>query len=137
MSLQFHPDQGCVLICDFTGFVPPEMVKRRPVVVVSPRFRARGGLCTVVPLSTTPPAPVQPWHLRITLQPPLPAPYDRPEMWAKADMLYTVSFKRLQLPFRGKDEHGNRLYDQRCLSPVLMKRLMKCVLAGLGVSVGR
>lgn len=28
MAIQFHPDPGTVLICDFTGFREPEMVKR-------------------------------------------------------------------------------------------------------------
>ena len=36
MPITFHPSPGTVLICDFTtGFQPPEMVKRRHVVVVS------------------------------------------------------------------------------------------------------
>lgn len=44
-----------VLICDFTtGFQAPEMVKKRPVVVVSPRRRI-GQVCTVVPLSSVAP----------------------------------------------------------------------------------
>ena len=42
MPITFHPHPGTVLICDFfTGFQPPEMVKRRHVVVVSPRRRRR------------------------------------------------------------------------------------------------
>jgi len=53
MSLLYHPKQGAIVICDFKGFVPPEMVKRRPAVIVSPRMRKREGLCTIVPLSTT------------------------------------------------------------------------------------
>jgi len=52
MSIPYHPEQGTILICDFKGFIDPEMVKRRPVVVVSPRLRQRGKLCAVVPLGT-------------------------------------------------------------------------------------
>jgi mRNA interferase MazF len=51
MSLTFHPDAGTIVICDYsTGFQPPEMVKVRPVVVVSPRRRG-SQLVTVVPIS--------------------------------------------------------------------------------------
>ena len=53
MPLRFHPRVGSILICDYsTGFVAPEMVKRRRVVVIS-RLRQRADLYTVVPLSTT------------------------------------------------------------------------------------
>ncbi len=52
-TLSTHPQVGSTLICNYgTGFVAPEMVKRRPVVVIS-RLRRRADLCTVVPLSTT------------------------------------------------------------------------------------
>jgi uncharacterized protein YifN (PemK superfamily) len=64
MPLTYHPETGTILICDYNlggGFIEPEMVKRRPVVVISPRFRHRDWLCTVVPLSTT--HQVQPKHI--------------------------------------------------------------------------
>ena len=59
MALNFHPEPGMVLICDFTtGFRVPEIVKRRPVVVISPRRRRasislvyRGGIKYHCPLS--------------------------------------------------------------------------------------
>lgn len=63
MALTFHPKPGMALMCDFnTGFVAPEMIKKRPVVVVSPRPRRSNQLCTIVPLSTTRPDPVEPYH---------------------------------------------------------------------------
>ena len=41
MTLGFHPNAGDIVICDYaTGFKPPEMVKVRPVVVISPRRRS-------------------------------------------------------------------------------------------------
>ncbi|WP_210210156.1 type II toxin-antitoxin system PemK/MazF family toxin [Rhodopseudomonas palustris] len=59
MTLKFHPEPGTILICDYsTGFKAPEMVKKRPVVTVSPRLKRRDGLVTVVPLSTSRPEPV-------------------------------------------------------------------------------
>ena len=54
-----------LLYCDFsTGFQPPEMVKRRPVVLISPR-RKNAALCTVVPLSTKEPVPIEDYHHRM------------------------------------------------------------------------
>ena len=38
MAIQEHPHIGTVLFCDFGhGFIEPEMVKRLPVIVISPR----------------------------------------------------------------------------------------------------
>ena len=52
--LKFHPEPGTILICDYsTGFRLPEMVKKRPVVTISPRLKRRDGLITVVPLSVS------------------------------------------------------------------------------------
>lgn len=33
MAIQIHPESGTIVICDFKGFVPPEMVKRRPAML--------------------------------------------------------------------------------------------------------
>jgi len=52
MSIPFVPNAGTVLMCDFSGFVPPEMTKVRHVVVISPRSRRtnlQNGTCLVVP----------------------------------------------------------------------------------------
>ncbi|TAM88997.1 MAG: hypothetical protein EPN41_04700 [Candidimonas sp.] len=52
---------GEIVICNFdTGFRVPEMVKQRPVVVISKTSTHARGLCTVVPLSTTLPVPMFP-----------------------------------------------------------------------------
>jgi len=53
MGLKFQPKPRMVLICDFRGFEPPEMVKRRPVVVVASN-PDRDQMVTVVPLSKSP-----------------------------------------------------------------------------------
>lgn len=134
MAIQFHPDPGTVLVCDFAGFRVPEMIKRRPVVVISPRFRQRDGLCTVVPLSTTRPRSVCDYHCNLTFDPPLPAPYNAPRMWVKADMLYAVSFDRLFLPVVGKDDSGKRMYDVRRVADEDLERIRGCVLNGLGLA---
>lgn len=133
MPIKYHPDQGSILICDFKGFVAPEMVKRRPVIVISPRFRSRANLCTVIPLSTTEPRPAAGYHFELNLEQPLPSPYGATQMWAKADMICAVSFARLDLPFHGKDDKGNRIYDQRKLSGDQLQELLCCTLTGMGL----
>lgn len=136
MSLPFYPAQGAILICDFRGFVDPEMVKRRPVVVVSPKRKNGPRLCTVLPLSTTPPRPVENFHFKIQLDPPLPEPYEEEECWVKCDMIYQVSFDRLKLPTTGvKDESGKRIYDQRIVSAEDLKRMQDGIALALGLVV--
>jgi mRNA interferase MazF len=117
MAIEHHPKIGTVLVCDFQpGFREPEMVKRHPVIVVSPRLRKRDGLCTVVPLSTTPPNDVMPYHYKIIFAPPLPAPYHAAEQWVKADMLATVGFHRLHFLHAPKTKGERR---RRNVVPVI------------------
>ena len=110
MALKFHPRPGTLLICDFdTGFTPPEMVKRRPVVVISPRLRRSSGLCTVVPLSTKMPDTVQRIHHRMEAV-SLPPRLRTENTWAKCDMVTTVSMERLDRVLVGRDRAGRRIY---------------------------
>lgn len=125
--IKFHPDPGTILICEFHGMVVPEMVKRRPVITLSPRRRHGSNLVTVVPLSLTPPGTVQAYHFEIEVCPPLPAPYQSPKMWVKSDMVYTVSFSRLHVPFAGKDSSGKRVQDIRVLSIETLRQLRSSV----------
>lgn len=134
MALKFHPDQGTVLICDFKGFVEPEMTKRRPVIVISPKRKHGPRLCTVVPLSTTAPRPVERCHVRLEFAPTLPEPYDQRVCWAKCDMIYQVSFERLSLPFYGKLSDGSRLYYQIPLAMEKMKEIQQSVAFSVGLS---
>jgi len=119
MPIIFSPTLGTVLMCDFTGFKPPEMTKVRPVVVVSPRRRRHGGSCMVVPFSTVAPRPVEKHHLCI---PANAYPFFKPdtEVWAKGDMVCHVSFERLDRIF----------YDGKYSSPSLNLedlRRIKCL----------
>jgi uncharacterized protein YifN (PemK superfamily) len=93
--LTIIPDPGTVLICDYdTGFIPPEMVKKRRVIIVSPKAMNNRGLCLVVPVSTTPPDAELPVHVRFEAsQYPFFA-RDIP-CWAKCDMLAAVAYRRL------------------------------------------
>jgi len=121
MAINFHPRRGTVLMCDFTtGFRPPEMVRRRHVVVVSPRYRRHTGLCLVVPFSTVPPHEVEPHHVE------MPAGrYDFfdpvKSTWAKGDMLTCGSFERLdRLLLYGR-------YASPMLKPEDLKSIQQCV----------
>ncbi|MFN8759665.1 MAG: type II toxin-antitoxin system PemK/MazF family toxin [Tagaea sp.] len=135
MAINEHPAIGTILICDFDrGFVAPEMVKRRPVVVVSPKISVRYGLCTVVPISTEVPSPKMPYHLELGgLQPPLPEPWDQGPNWIKGDMIYSVSFNRLDFIRYGKNSDGKRVYRFETLSSEQMKSIRKCMLSALGL----
>jgi uncharacterized protein YifN (PemK superfamily) len=135
MAIAEHPGMGIILHCDFSaGFKIPEMVKRRPAVIVSPKIGARAGLCTVVPISTEPPEKVMPYHLELTeLQ--LPPPYDQGPNWIKGDMVVSVGFHRLDLIRTGKDRTGKRSYYFKKLSDQDFKKVRACVLHGLGLSI--
>jgi uncharacterized protein YifN (PemK superfamily) len=63
----------------------------------------------------------------------LPAPYNAVFHWVKADMLYTVAFSRLHLPFDGKDVSGKRNYDVRVIDPADLLKIQEAVLHGLGL----
>jgi uncharacterized protein YifN (PemK superfamily) len=134
MPIREHPAQGTICTCDFdAGFRLPEMVKRRPVIVISPKIRARAGLCTVVALSTTAPRPRQPYHCEIRLAAPLPPPWSSETMWVKGDMIYAVGFHRLDLIRRGKDLGGKRAYLHKPVSKDQLTEVRKCVLSALGL----
>lgn len=110
------------------------MVKRRPVIVVSPQISWRPGLCTVVALSTTPPNPPRPYHYNMTLEPLPPKPWNSPNVWVKADMIMTVGYHRLDLIRIGKDaQTGKRLYYTKCLTTEQLTEVRRCILHGLGM----
>jgi mRNA interferase MazF len=113
LAIKFPPGRRSVLLCDFSagGFKPPEMIKRRPVIIIVGRLPGRGELATVVPLSTTPPDKHYDYLYELNFSEPFPSPFDGTNIcWAKADMLATVSYQRLDL-FHGKrDQSGKRKY---------------------------
>lgn len=134
MPLPFSPNPGTVLMCDFnTGFKPPEMVKMRPVVTVSPRRRDRTELVTVVPLSTTPPVPPEPYHHRLRST-RLPGKLDKQETWAKCDLIYTVAFWRLDRIRTGRSK-GKRQYRMGTLSDEDWSQIRQCVKIALGLDM--
>lgn len=131
MAVRFHPSKGQVLICDFSGMKFPEMQKRRPVVVISPRHRNQpSGLCTVVALSSSPPAVKADFHEKLILD--LPNKYANDFHWVKGDMVYRVSFERLYAFHEGKDNCGKRIYFDIHLNDKDLRTTIDCVLYGIG-----
>ena len=127
MSLTFHPAPGTIVICDFsTGFAAPEMIKVRPVVIVSPRFRRRADLCTVVPLSTTAPSPAEPYHHLLSVGAYPPAG-EKP-VWVKCDMLATVALARLD-----RVKVGRREFATFTMPAADMLAIQRGILCALGL----
>jgi mRNA interferase MazF len=133
MPLSYYPNIGEIVLCDYRGSVKPEMIKTRPVVVVSPRLRRRGNLVGVVPLSTTVPTSAEPYHCLIELENPLPPPFDNPVMWAKCDMYSVVSMQRLDRFKEAKQRHGGaRQWRVGKANAAQIIALKKAVLCGIG-----
>ena len=134
MPIKFEQKPGTILLCDYGlgGFKPPEMVKRRPVVVVSMRKRSSTGLITVVPLSTTAPIPVEAHHSRILLGKPLPG-FAAQECWVKADMVATVAFARLEMFRSARGPDGKRKYLTPRVSDEQLEQIKVCLRAVFGI----
>jgi mRNA interferase MazF len=133
MGLNYHPAEGEVLKCDFSGFTAPEMIKVRWVVVISPKHINRGPLTTIVPLSTTPPNPIERYHVK--LESTLPHNEgSNVEVWAKCDMLFSASFTRLNAWWLDKSTVGRRVYIPIAVSKEDVVRIKAGVLHSLGLS---
>jgi mRNA interferase MazF len=135
MSLQFAPQQGLVVICDYsTGFKEPEMVKKRLAVVISKRLPYRDQLCTVVPLRTTPAREGIRYQCKIELPFEAPAPYEGKVKWAKADMLATLAHHRMTLPSTGRDPMtGKRKYLKIVLEAAELRKIRLAMLYALSL----
>lgn len=94
MAIKFYPRAGQILICKFDGFKVPEMVKTRPVIIISPRLPNRGGLVTLVPISTTAPRQEMPYTIRLSKN-YHPKEDDNLPCWAKCDLVLNLSIERL------------------------------------------
>lgn len=118
---------------DYAGFVVPEMVKRRPVIVISPKPRREQGLCAVVPLSTTAPRTVEKHHIDIIL----PDEFIKDgkftkNCWAKCDIVNTISLARLDLVRIGKNTDGKRIYSYFRVSSDTLEAIRKAVFSCIG-----
>ncbi len=135
MAIRFAVGPGTILLCNYAlgGFREPEMVKKRPALVISPRLPCRDGLCTVVPLSGTAPLREVRYVVRLALDAPLPEPFEQRIWWVKCDMIATVAFERLDLFRTGRDQEGKRKYLHPVLPQCDMDRVMCGVLTALGL----
>lgn len=106
-KITFVPAPGNVLLCNFApGFQPPEMVKLRPVIVVSPSSYNRDTV-TIVPLSTQP--PTRPNDTRVVSIDAAKYGFLTQSGYAKGNMVTTVSNGRLYRlidPATGKQIDG-------------------------------
>lgn len=113
------------------------MVKsKRPVIVLTPKMRRGAELVTVVPLSTSKPDPVEPNHMslpRASLH--QIGRFQEQDFWVKGDMIYTVSFRRLDLIRLGKKDPrtNKRVYFKNRLGREQMRAIYSCVVHGLNL----
>jgi mRNA interferase MazF len=96
------PKQGEIYMCNFSGYVVPEIVKLRRAIVVSPPNRG-AKVVLVVPVSTTPPRFGSPVQVRLPGEDVYECFAGVQEVWVKADLISHVSFARLdRVHVRGK-----------------------------------
>lgn len=126
MALNYYPRAGSIYIADFKGFEPPEMVKVRPVVIISPKLPNRSEIVTIIPLSTTAPKYNLPFVVKLSknYMPNSPVNLD---VWAKCDMIMNISKNRLNAI-----KIGRRRYIYPNLTEDDLKSVRQGVLHGLG-----
>jgi uncharacterized protein YifN (PemK superfamily) len=101
VGLSFVPAPGSIVICNFEGYVQPEMVKIRRVVVISPMRTFKyvtDATVIVVPLSEVEPWPTLPWHHRI----PSGRYAGLRTCWVKGDLIAHVGLVRLDRVLHGR-----------------------------------
>jgi mRNA interferase MazF len=132
MPIEHHPKPGQVFDCDFRGNIYPEIVKKRPVVILTPKYAQRADLVAVVPLSTTAPDKICEFHCVLEKN-PVPGEDEAMKIWVKGDLVQTVTFTRLSGYWLEK-VHDKRKYLTVRVSDADMMKIKKCVLHGLGFS---
>ena len=126
VPITFHPQPGTVLMCDFsTGFQPPEIMKRRPVVILAPR-RRHTGLCLVVPISTTTPHRLEDFHVLLPVGRYQFLSLEK-DSWVKANLVTSVGLHRLDRPL----VYGR--YANAPLNPDDFRAIQRAVLVGLEI----
>lgn len=94
-KFQYNPETQETIMDNYDGRIPPEIVKRRMVIVLNGKLDSG---CLVVPISSTQNlggiskglhVPIEPHNFKITNF------YDMRERWAKTDLIQMVSKKRL------------------------------------------
>lgn len=124
-GLQFHPHKGDVLMCDFVGNIVPEIVKKRPVVVLRNQLQYRTGLVFIIPLSSTPPDHDVPYSFKLSRN---YLSNDDVAMYAKCDLVCSVSLARLD-----RIKIGYRRYATPKMCPEDFDRVVIGVKSALGL----
>lgn len=112
MPINFVPERGRLLICDFDrARVPPENSKIRRVVVLSPRsynerHGAGSGRCIVIPFSTTRPVILRPSDVFFASGQYRALSKDT---WANCGSVATVSHARLDRVYVGHGSYSDEL----------------------------
>lgn len=117
--LMFQPKKGDVVWCNFSGFVIPEMVKRRPVIIIK-KHKHNSKLVYVLPISNLSPENIKGHHHRLDNEFCIKFFNDK-DHWVKIDMIYTVSIDRLD---RIKTLDGERIIpsiDTKTLEEIINK----------------
>ena len=128
MTIQFYPRSGQILVCDFKDFQAPEMIKIRPVIVVSPRLPYRSEIVTIVPISTSPPRHTLKFVVQLSKN-CHPNEDDEKPCWAKCDMIMNIGLWRL---------NSFKVGRRKWLTPVASKKDLNHVRAGVlhGLGMG-
>jgi mRNA interferase MazF len=129
MSLQFHPKPGAIVLADFpTDYLHGEMVKRRPVIVVSKRFvRGRQACATVVPISMTAPHVVEAHHVVVPATAMPKGLRDKAgTRFAICNCVNTLSLARMDL-VAGPRIGGRRSYETTQVSSELLLVVRRAV----------
>lgn len=119
MAINYTPKVGELLECDFGDFkkdaeglidtrnfngrIPPEMVKKRLVVILNGKLN---GACLIVPISSTQDINKITQQLHIELESKLIVEtdfYDDRVRWAKTDLIQQISKERL---YKVRDKRG-------------------------------
>lgn len=101
MALPYTPNPGAIVMCSFPQVgekhvMRGEMVKTRPVVIISRSLPGRDKVVNVVPLSMTMNGQPQRFHVEVPVE-CFPAPLRQKDgaRWAVCDKITTVSLDRL------------------------------------------
>lgn len=127
MAINYTPKHGQIYMCDFSDFKEPEMVKIRPVIVISAKLKFRSEIVTIIPISTTPPREELPYCHKLSIN-YMPNQKDDTDCWAKCDMIMNVGKHRLS-----GIKVGRRKYIYPNISDEDLNCVKKAVLHGLGM----
>lgn len=138
MSIQqYRPKVGEILECnyglfadtlDFNGHIPPEIIKRRMVVVLNGKIK---GLTLVVPISSTQNRESIALGHHIEIEPEWiqqTAFYDNRTRWAKADLIQSVSRERLFFIYH----QGKKI--QQFLPREVVEKIQRAVIKLIGAN---